>query len=307
MRSSIGTGLLLATVLLAVTAQPAGAADGKDEGKKQAAAIFMKGNQLFAAGDYVGALEAFEQTFTMYKHHVVLCNIARCQERLSNMIKAAQFYERCLAAGGKQDAQVATRVQAALKLVRGRIGHAQVNSKDPKGVVYVDGQEMGLVPRRVDLNPGRRIVEVRREGAKAARAEFFVRGGEVRKLELTPQDLRVTPVPSSAPVEKRARKPIRSLWFWVAVATTGILAATAVIFSVQAKSRESDFQELRTLDNRNRAETSQTLANVFWGLTAASGAGTAVLFFFTDFGGSKAERTALRRPTSLGIGLRGTF
>lgn len=318
MRSALFSTLLLTTTLLLVPSLTLGAPSAK----KRAAQSFKKGKKLFEERDYVGALDAFEQTYALHKHHVVLCNIARCHERLSNMIKAAEYFDRCLKAGAGKKPKLAARVQGALRLVRGRIGHARVTSKGKGGMVYVDGEQEGPAPREVALNPGRRIIEVRREGARAARAEFYVRGGERRSIELVPVDLArpvvaTVPVvvtsrpllpPKEPPPVQRRRKPVSQLWFWATVAVTAGAAAAAVVFSVQARAGESDFKAKPTRAGYDDARQKQLLANIFWGVTGAAGAGATVLFFFTDFGGASEQRSAGRRaPMTVGVALRGAF
>jgi tetratricopeptide (TPR) repeat protein len=64
--------------------------------RRLAAAEFKRGKQLYAAGDYAGALESFQNGFDRYPLRGFLVNIGQCHRRLGHLKEAATSYQQFL-------------------------------------------------------------------------------------------------------------------------------------------------------------------------------------------------------------------
>jgi hypothetical protein len=281
-----------------------------------AASAFARGQALHAKGDYAAAIAAFERAYKLKPHHAVLCSIALCYEQMNRFVEAAEQYRRCLSEGASRSATGPTVVQA-LKAVEAKINYVEVKSSGP-GVVYVDGTALGPAPRRIPLDPGRHVVEVRRAGAITATATVRLVSGEDRTLTLVPTEAALAPrpppvvaptsAPSSAPTapavpRASSRRRLSPVWFWTTVGLTAALGIGAAVMGGLTYSTASEYNRTPTRDGRDTFLTRRLATNVLAGLAiAAAGAGT-TLFFFTDFSG----RGRRGDDVAVGVGLRGSF
>jgi len=283
-----------------------------------AASAFARGQALHAKGDYAAAIAAFERAYKLKPHHAVLCSIALCYEQMNRFVEAAEQYRRCLSEGASRSATGPTVVQA-LKAVEAKINYVEVKSSGP-GVVYVDGTALGPAPRRIPLDPGRHVVEVRRAGAITATATVRLVSGEERTLTLVPTETASTPTPPPLPVVAPASAPasapaappgprpssrrrLSPAWFWTTVGLTAALGVGAAVMGGLTYSTASEYDKTPTKEGYDTFMTRRLATNVLAGLAvAAAGTGTA-LFFFTDFSGQR------RRSDDVvaGVGLRGSF
>jgi hypothetical protein len=288
--------------------KPAAAAPGQKESEQ----AFAKGRQLFKARDFVGALEAFEEAYRLSPHFLMQCNIARCLERLTDMVRAAKHFKQCLQEGGSRGKQAA-KIQASLAQVESRITWVTVNSSGKGGAIYVDGKQVGRAPLRIALNPGSRLIEVRRRGASPASMTVSTHGGETRTLDLAPKELALPPSTlathpeqpdgGQTPEPPKRRKGVHQAWFWTVVGITAGCVVAAAVTGSQALKMRDDYEASPTREGYNNAKDRRLLANIFWGMTAAAAVSGTVLVFFTDFRGDRRRDAS----TAFGVGITGTF
>jgi hypothetical protein len=313
--------LLLVSLVFAATATTAAAAAADTPAKR----AFGEGVRLFNAEDFVGATAAFERAYKLRPHHHVQCNITRCYEQRANVIKAARHYRRCLDEGAKRSASAA-EVQASLLRMERQIAWLLVHSPKRRGAIVVDGRRCGATPRRVPVDPGVHVVEVRWRAARSASRTVSVRGGQRLRVLLQPSAAvpsRLTPSPAAVrkrralatvPTKlvpgpaKRApgpakRKGISQWWFWSGVVLTAALTATAIVQSVETMDRVEAYEARPDTGSYDRAKRTRLLANLFWGGAVAAAGAATTLFFFTDFSTGQRER----RVAVYGVGLRGSF
>ncbi|HUT77950.1 MAG TPA: PEGA domain-containing protein, partial [Polyangia bacterium] len=245
---------------------------------------------------------------------------------LANCYKALTRYDEALAAlfrlqrdfASKLGGEMESETIAIEKEIKNLVGTLKVEVDRPGAEVLVDGREVGASPlsKTLLLAPGNHEVSARLEGV-----EYGVE--KVRMLPGKEQVVRVKakggaaapgPGPATAPApaadsphpgplppagdgagtEPAPRLPsgegagdeggLHSGWFW------GMLAATAVLGGVTigidaAIGKASD--EMKTDDDLNRAEGMQAAGVTFVVLTGAAAITTAVLAFFTDWGGDE--------------------
>lgn len=297
---------------LGLLGSPASAGDPDKKKDSPAAQAFDAGTELYSKKDYHGAITAFERSYQLHPHFLTVCNIARCHERLNDVVKAAETYRRCMKDGGDKSPK-ASSIRAALEKADGQIAWFTITSPGKGGTVWVDGKSYGLTPVKVPLNPGPHRLEVHRSSARTARLTVQAQPGESGKVELIPQPLSEEP-PSpyldDAGEEKERQesttKGLSSTWFWIGAALTAGLAITGTVLGVQTLQANSDYEETPTEEAYNRVLDRRLLTNIIWGVTAGAAGATTVLFFFTDFGGS-AEQSADNGQMALGLGIRGRF
>jgi hypothetical protein len=306
-RALLGFSLLL---LLPMVWPRLALADADDDAAAQA---FAAATKYFQQKDYLRAIAEFQRAYKLRPLHQVQCSIARCHENLNQVVEAAEHYRRCLREGAEQTAMRA-RIQASLKAVEARISWVDVVGSEG-GTLYVDGLPAGLTPRRQALNPGRHVLEVRREGWRSARAVVETLGGEQRSVTLKIEKLGepsvVTPpvVPATAPATApepetppRGRRHLSQAWFWTAAGLSAALAGAAIALGVLSINARSDYESNPTKDGLDRFLQRRMITNVLWGLAGAAAVSGTVLFFFTDFRGEGS-----RREVSAGLGLGGRF
>jgi hypothetical protein len=298
--------LVVCTIAVLVSARPSSARKRPDD--SAAARAFAKASDLFMQRDFVGAIEAFEEAYRLRPHFMVQCNIARCHEWSGNYVQAAERYRRCLKEGGK-GSETGDRAEKALEAVEARITWVRVESA-AGGTVYVDGRRSGSAPGRVAINPGTRVIEVRRPNATPASATITTRGGEQRSVTLEAVEIAPRVIhdpasqPASQPVPVRSRRVVHRAWFWTTAALTVALAAAATGMGVATLQARDSYEEHPTKDGCDTALSYRIATNVLWGLTAAAGVTSTVLFFYTDFSGDKGRAG---ETLTLGLGVSGTF
>jgi tetratricopeptide (TPR) repeat protein len=91
--------------------------DANTPERRLAAAEFKRGKQLYATGDYTGALESFQNGFDTYPLRGFLVNIGQCHRRLGHLKEAATSYQQFLDSSDAPS-PLRTEVQEALAEVR---------------------------------------------------------------------------------------------------------------------------------------------------------------------------------------------
>lgn len=270
--------------------------------QSEAAAAFQKGLELFKKLDYLGALERFEKAYLLKPHYAPLCNIARCHERLGDMVKASTFFARCLKEGAS-NSPVKAEMETALTRVKARITQLEVRSPGGGGELYVDGKEVGRAPGRIAINPGTRSIEVRRQGFRSAETKITTRGGEERVVELVPSELPKQILPPPPPAKEPSARTLSPVWFWTGAAATAALTALSIVFGLRSLADRDDFEKRPTYEAYDKAKESRLTANILIGATLAVAGATTTLFFFTNFSGKESAEEHARFV----VGLRGSF
>ena len=94
---------------------------------QEARAAFAQAEQDFNAGNYALAMQGFERSYSLLdghpRRHLVLFNIARCNEELGNLEQAIEAFERYLREGGDSQEnadETRRRVQELRERIRSR-------------------------------------------------------------------------------------------------------------------------------------------------------------------------------------------
>lgn len=303
--------LLCASPLSLALSKPARAAP---DAARRARAAFERGRRLFSRGEHRKALEAFRRAHRLKPHYRALCSMARCQQLLGRHVEAVALYRRCLADGGANNTGLASQARRALRRARAHIAHVTVRvsgSADSEGggpagdlVLFVDGKRRGEPPLELELDPGRRVFELRRGTVVASRRELALTDGEQRTLTFAPVAAAPPPPPAAGQPREALTRPERSsdrpetsesglhpAWFWSAVGLTAAATAAAATMGALTLSKQSAFDETPTQPNADAFNDFRLTTNVMWGVVGAAAATAVVLYFFTRFSRSSDDRT----------------
>jgi hypothetical protein len=117
-----------ATLVLLATTTVARAQEAEETAAvEEARAAFGQAEDDFNAGNYALAMQGFERSYSLLeghpRRHLVLFNIARCNEELGNLEQAVEAFERYLREGGDSQAnadETRRRIQELRERIRSR-------------------------------------------------------------------------------------------------------------------------------------------------------------------------------------------
>lgn len=276
-------------------------AGAEDATMADARARLARGQALYEAEDYEGALAEFTRLYERLEGHearpLALYNMARCHERMFAYDEAIGLYERYLDEAGP-DGRYLEAVRAKLESLNDLLGTVRITVRfegPPVAWVLREGEREYGAPERIRLPAGTHRLEVSAEGYELASASVTFAAGDVREVELTLRERFEGLSPDA---------------FVVSVAGGALFAAAAVALGVAALVDERDLAScpdrpgclVDTLPTREaRADRIVALAaatDVAWGLAGAAAVTAVVLAFFTRFDEPEDERVRLR-----GLGL----
>ncbi|MCC7539171.1 MAG: PEGA domain-containing protein [Deltaproteobacteria bacterium] len=181
---------------------PTAAAQGRSTSRDPPGAQpFREGVAAMAAGRYEEAVELLDRAWREGRLRNALWNLAQAQDQLGRPADAILTLDQYAAdpRTGDEDRQAAATVRARLEQRAGRVAIATT----PAGALLrLDGEERGLAPREIVVNPGLHVVSAEAPGygtvtrrvevAPGARAEVTL------ELSLRPGRLRVAAPPRAA-------------------------------------------------------------------------------------------------------------
>ena len=287
----------MVTVLLAgllLTAQPG-------DVKTQARADFERGTELYRAGDFRGALAAFEAAQALSPTPQALFNIARCQERLAQLADAVDSYSAYLSAA--PDAPDRAAVAARIDELRARLPlEASLRiSVEPPSPVSVDGEAAGQSPVAVRVKPGTHRVQATQQGYQPLEREVELGPGARVQLELSLVPLLAAGSPERAPeaaIRDTVAPPPRTQprrWTYVAAGIAAACLAAGIAFGVSAHQAQDTLKDgsLRSQEAVQQiydtANARSAASNGFYAAAGVTGAAAIALFFVEPHLGPPAE------------------
>jgi tetratricopeptide (TPR) repeat protein len=280
-------GLLLAT----------DSGDARDRARE----AFAQGQTLYLAGDFAGALAAFQQAESASPTPAAVYNIARCRERLGETAEAVAAYERYLAqAPDSPDHDAVAGHVAELRRQLPAEGRLRITVEPPGATVRVDQDAPEPAPVDRLLAAGHHAVRAELSGHTAAERDVELVAGGLVQLELTLRPIESPSATSRAP-EAAVREQLppaapRSVsgerkWTYVALTVAVLCVGTALAFGASAQNAQdqlharvhtqTDVQQLY-----DTANARATAANSFYVGAAVAGAAAITLFFLEPSLGS---------------------
>jgi cell division septum initiation protein DivIVA len=291
-------------VLLAILAQASPSA-GDPQAKAQAQALLGQGTKLYQQGDVAGALEQFNAAYATYASPKLMFNIGQANRDLRRPVEALEAFEKFLAGAADAPPEMIADARKSVAQLQDKLGRIRIDCEVAGAEVSVDGRGVGLAPMPDPIwaTPGRHQVTAKHASAAPALEDVDVTAGSVSAVTMRMSSL-AAPVAALAPktapgFDVQATPPSSSTsegwwlgrkWTWVAAGSTVLLAAGAVTTGLLMQSKFDSLRSSCGAGNPSRPGCSQsdidsvssrqTMANVFWGLTAAAAVTTGVLFYF---------------------------
>jgi tetratricopeptide (TPR) repeat protein len=203
----------------------AGAARGDEDVEQEVArAHFRTGQAYYKNGRYAEAAREFEEAFRLFGRSEILYDVAKSHDGAGDFVRARAAYRRYLVA--EPNSAEREGIEVRIKELSQHVATVTLRAKVAGAIVRLDGQPVGATPlaEPLELNPGRRRLEVVREGHATWTRELDVIGG-AGALTLDVDLVELAPItwPSR-------RKPIyKQWWLWTAV---GVVVAGAVVGGV---------------------------------------------------------------------------
>lgn len=275
---------LAVAVGLLLTAQP-------EEARERAREAFAQGEELYRAGDYAGALAAFEKAESTQPSPAAQYNIGRCYERLGKPAEAVAAYERYLAgAPDAADHQAVTEHTAELRQQLPAQGSLTVAVEPPGAAVRVDEAPAEPAPVEKLLPAGHHVVLAELGGYSPARRDVELSAGGSLRLELTLRPLEPAPearAPEAAvkqdvppPAPRRGERK----WTYVALAAAVVATGVGLAFGASAQAAQDQLHarvhtQVDAQQYYDTANARAAAANSFYAGAALAGAASVTLFF----------------------------
>ena len=233
-----------------------------------AAALFRKGRELVAQGDWKGGCEKFRMSLARYASPSTVLNLARCEERDGKLASAWALHQRALVLN--RETQGEKRKRALEEIAKK--GIAALEPRLPRLRVIVSNAPAGLtvtesgqpLPRGepVPLDPGTREVVVSAPGHVTLRREVSLEEGKVTELEVelereveqeveppkkepvTPKARDVAPAPAADRPPRTDRAEGVPTWAWVAGGAGIVATGVAGFFAADAASASSELERI---------------------------------------------------------------
>lgn len=278
-------------------------------------------------GDFDGAIRLYQKAYDLAREPVLLYNVGRMYDKLGDLAKAREVYERYLAEEKEPEglARGRERLEAVLDRIPGRL---QVTTEPVGAAVEIDGRPVGSGPTGpLELGRGVHAVWVKLEGHAAAARSVEMQAGESSflhvRLEPVPVPLPVAAPavveggPADAPV--RPGSPVgtvaasgtvsRSPWPWVSIGigaaslvTGGVMTGLAyrersqVTGAGQTEGYVTGITQAEALAHRETAGTYDKASYALYAVGGAAVVTGVVLWFVLP---PKAQQSLARAPAFL--------
>jgi Tfp pilus assembly protein PilF len=306
--------------------QPAQRAEQLSRSTEQNVALakeaFLKGQTLYASGKFADALKKFEESYEAKPHPATIFNIARCQDRLGDLVRAMTSYKEYLRQAPQ--ATDAEEVSKAIGSIEQRfqakgVQHILVYVEPATARVLVNGKDIGTSPAATTLSPGTHALTLSADGYDSYERTFAL--SATRSTELTismrssatkppaplsapdaPGAVVLTPTPTSAPESGGEKETVVQPRRWTFVAGGLAVAGVAagVVTAVLSANAQSQLNMLDPTRTRMQADeliaaraTNAVIATssfIFAGVALAA----AVVLFFVEGPGQPAMASAER-------------
>jgi tetratricopeptide (TPR) repeat protein len=264
---------------------------------EQARAEFDRGAALYRAGDYRGALSAFESAQARRPAPEALFNIARCQERLGQLADAVESYSAYLESDPLAPDRQAVAARIAELRQRLPLEASLGISVEPPSPVAVDGTPSGVSPLSLRLQPGSHRVRATQDGFQPLEREVNLGPGARVQLELSLVPVTPERAPEAAVRDAvgPGRKGGERRWTYVAAGVAAACLAAGVAFGISAHQAQSTLQDGQTRNQDavqqiyDTAVARNAAANGFYIAAGVLGATAVTLFFVEPHFGAGVE------------------
>lgn len=259
---------------------------------------------------YEEAYPEFRKAYELSGSLNALQNLAICAQKLELDGEAITYYETVLAKKGddlaenekaqmERDLAALKAVVAWVTLSSDRPGVQVIDERTPRrGIPIRNRYEVGLQPKKIGLHPGNHKLVAKAQGfpdqqwsvqinnGATLNHEFvFDKNAPVTAEGMTPGEMGTAPVPEpGAPTPDEVDDDGVPIYVWIAGGVTIAAAVPWAVFMGMSASKKSDYDALRgnaplaeQEDAKSSLESTNLLADVFLGITAAGAITTTVL------------------------------
>jgi tetratricopeptide (TPR) repeat protein len=232
--------------------------------------LFRQAEQAFAKNDFEGALELYKQAYEAKPLVGFHFNLGQCYRSLGRYEEAIQHFEAYL-----------------------RSSTNPKNRADAEKLIKLCREALSQQPASTPVEP--------EEPASAPVDREAVPGLDKEAK------------PTLPPAEtKPGRRRLKPIYFWSGVGVTGALLLVGTVTGGVALAKSSEFKDPATAESelqdlKDSGEALRTTSTVMFALSAAAAAGTAALYFFTDFSYGKEKVVATPVPGGGMITMGGVF
>ena len=259
----------------------------------------QEGERKFRAGDYSGALAAFQVADTTMVTERVLWFIAQCYEKTGKAPDALPYYEAFLLNPPRNMAKEAGEAQDHITAIKAMPGKVHVETTPPGATVAIDGTASPTVtPSDYEMPAGHHTLLITREGREPKEVGVDVTVASTQSLppvELTerrpmppigttaptavivPQPTSSAPVAVVAPVAPRSRVPA-----WITGGLAVAAAGVGTVFGILALQNKSDFDKGPTSSLADDGENHALIADMAFFVAITLGVTSLVLFVSHD-------------------------
>ncbi len=273
------------------------------ESRNRARQLYGEAQALFEAGNYAQAEASFRAAYEATPNPVVLKAIASAQEHQGNIAAAIATLEEYLrlapSAGDRAE------VEARLQTFRSRPAMVAISSTPPGAQILVDGRDTGRVtPQEVSMSAGAHTVEVRLAGHAPSAQTFEARAATRVRLELN-LEVQADAMGGSGGDQQAAvggdgggagggsGDPSAGVWVFAGIGAATLIAGT--VFGFLALSEQSNFDSQPSLDAADRGETFALVADISFGVAAASVI-AAIVLYIVERGDTSDSQAAIVAP-----------
>ena len=165
------------------------------DGKSDAQAQFLLGQEAYKKDDYTTAIKYFEEAYKLDPNPVYLYNIAVAYELWGNKGKSAEYYEKYLPdADPKEKAGIQTKINELRPPVNlaptpNADGKSKVDIRtEPAGAkVWLEekkGSPLGVTPLTYEVTPGKHLLIIESEGYAPVTRSFEVLSAQTASLDI---------------------------------------------------------------------------------------------------------------------------
>ncbi|MCP4603057.1 MAG: PEGA domain-containing protein [Proteobacteria bacterium] len=130
---------------------------------EQAKASFIQGASLIIEKDYLNALSAFQESYSIRPKALVLYNIAMCQKELKRNIEAIESFKRYLdEAGEAPESKLLLKAKAALSELESLVSKLNIEGAPDSAELTIDNKLIGLISPEdpILLEPGQHEIRI---------------------------------------------------------------------------------------------------------------------------------------------------
>ena len=268
---------------------------------KEAGVHFQRAVALYGEADYRAALVEFKRAQEIAPSTTVLYNLGQTEYQLQNYAAALTSFERYLAEGGTNHK---SDVQAAIGVLKTRVGNVDVTTPTPGWDVSVDDEPVGRTPfgKPMLVSIGRRKIGATKLGETPVTRIVEVGAGDTVPVAIGST---ATPPRTGQDVSPADEHSSRGTWLTIGWIGTGALAVGATVTGIVALSSASKLKDARNTfpANQSDIDSKGSTTTTFAVLTDVLGASAIVLggvtLYFT------LSKPSASPPARVGLAARG--